>query len=251
MRSMSAEPPNPYAPGATATDDVPAEPEKAQAPVAPARWLAVLTALAVHIPMGLGLYVLGRKRRAVVWAAIGLVEVALFYASALSGHAKLLLLAMTLLVTTWLAAIVDTDYLKRVVAVEGDVVQIRDDVVSINGRDLPQQTVDERCPPPDDQEGCKVLRETDGRRSYLIMLTGPSSPDFSPTLVPPGNVFVLGDNRRNSSDSRIWGFVPVENIKGVTSFIWWSRGGGGRLHSARKWFDAIRWERIGKRPTDL
>jgi signal peptidase I len=57
-------------------------------------------------------------------------------------------------------------------------------------------------------------------------------------VVPEGHVFVMGDNRDNSSDSRAWGPVPVENIRGRAIFIWWSakpeeQGG-------------IQWDRLGK-----
>jgi signal peptidase I len=53
--------------------------------------------------------------------------------------------------------------------------------------------------------------------------------------VSPGYVFVLGDNRDDSSDSRIWGPVPVEDIKGKARFIWWSSGPEGAA-----------WDRIGQ-----
>jgi signal peptidase I len=58
--------------------------------------------------------------------------------------------------------------------------------------------------------------------------------DAPRVVVPPDNFFVLGDNRDNSYDSRRWGFVPVDHVKGVATVIWWSQGPAG-----------ARWSRVG------
>ena len=54
--------------------------------------------------------------------------------------------------------------------------------------------------------------------------------------VPPNELFVLGDNRDESSDARAWGMVPVDLVKGRPAFVWWSRGPDG----------VIRWDRINR-----
>jgi signal peptidase I len=120
-----------------------------------------------------------------------------------------------------------TSYVKRMIAVAGDVVGVRNGVVTVNGHDLPQTPLG-GCPPPDEGKGCKLVRETDGRRTYTIMLEGISS-DAEPRAVPPGQLFVLGDNRDNSSDSRVWGFVPVENVLGTAVFVYYAKTGTNRI----------------------
>jgi signal peptidase I len=108
------------------------------------------------------------------------------------------------------------DFVKRVVAVAGDVVEIRDTRVVVNG-----QVWDDPHGYFDDEMG----RHASGLRGH-----------YGPATVPDGKVFLLGDNRDHSYDSRFWGFVDVRNIKGKAFFIYWSWDGSDQ------W---VRWDRIG------
>jgi signal peptidase I len=69
--------------------------------------------------------------------------------------------------------------------------------------------------------------------------------DFGRTVVPPGNVFVMGDNRDNSSDSRVWGTVQHDLIKGKALIVWWSRAPTESWNLVT-WFKSIRWGRFFK-----
>ena len=88
------------------------------------------------------------------------------------------------------------DYIKRVVGVEGDRVEVRDGHVFVNGTNA---TFGEATCPPGSHYAC------DG-----------------PILVPKDHIFVMGDNREESSDSRFWGFVPLESIRGEALVVWYS-----------------------------
>jgi signal peptidase I len=109
------------------------------------------------------------------------------------------------------------DFIKRVVAVEGDVVEVREKVLYVNG---------ERVDDPHAQFA-------EGRNGRYL------SPrdNFGPFTVPRGHVFVMGDNRDRSYDSRFWGPVAIDRIKGKAFLIYWSWDGDDR------W---VRWERIGE-----
>ncbi|MDQ2713616.1 MAG: signal peptidase I [Chloroflexota bacterium] len=88
------------------------------------------------------------------------------------------------------------DYVKRVIGLPGDVISIQGTTVVVDGVSLKETYID-----PTHQ--------------------GNQFPSFSNRVVPPGDYFVLGDNRANSSDSRDWGFVPRANIIGRAAIVYW------------------------------
>ncbi|HSP34758.1 MAG TPA: signal peptidase I, partial [Thermoanaerobaculia bacterium] len=103
----------------------------------------------------------------------------------------------------------DTDFVKRVIGMPGDVVEVRDKKVSINGK-----PVDEPY----------VIHED--AQVFPLQPTLPepyrSRDQFGPYAVPPGSYFAMGDNRDRSSDSRYWGTVPRSMIKGRAFMVYWS-----------------------------
>lgn len=143
------------------------------------------------------------------------------------------------------------DFIKRIMGVEGDVLEMRDGVVYVNGREVPRcpvrefdyQERNELTGAIERQQGelfIETMDQGDGHTVQYHVLYNRYGPgegeDWGPERVPPGQVYVMGDNRDNSHDSRRWGGVPLENIKGRAWVIWWSNAPGAGL---RLRFDAI------------
>jgi signal peptidase I len=115
------------------------------------------------------------------------------------------------------------DFIKRIIGTPGDTVQVRGQQVFINGR---------------------ALEESAYVRKNPTALPHTASPTFcgyayacEPLVVPPDSYFVMGDNRDNSQDSRYWGFVKRDKIKGKAFLIYWS------WDSDHHW---LRWRRLGR-----
>jgi len=115
------------------------------------------------------------------------------------------------------------DLIKRVVAMGGQTLEIRDTKVFVDG-------VEEILPPH--------AKITDS----LVIPAGVSTRDnLGPILIPEGMLFTMGDNRDNSYDSRFWGFLPVKNVKGKALFLYWSWNSEPPIYDiAHK----VRWNRI-------
>lgn len=131
------------------------------------------------------------------------------------------------------------DYIKRVVGLPGDRVAYEGKRLSINGKEVPLKESGDYLL-QDKIQYLKRYTETLGKVKHSILLDG-SEPAALPYVkqfpqrenciynnmgvtctVPPGHYFMMGDNRDNSSDSRVWGFVPEANIVGKAFFIWFN-----------------------------
>lgn len=96
----------------------------------------------------------------------------------------------------------EDDYIKRVIGLPGDKIEYKNDTLYINGKVYEENYLDQY------------------KIEYNNEYEGPLTPDFT-AEVPEGTVFVMGDNRRNSSDSRHIGPVPMEKIVGKTNLVYW------------------------------
>ena len=168
----------------------------------------------------------------------------------------------------------NSDYIKRVIGLPGDTIEMIDGTVYINGQALRRE---ERPPtnlPVDDNLPCeegfgvRQVRGSDGAlycrmpvfREYLpsgrfydtIDIGHTSTDDFAPVRVPAGHVFLMGDNRDQSADSRVplsgaglGGPVAWENIGGRAEFITFSLDGSSSYFNPISWFTALRGGRAG------
>lgn len=128
-------------------------------------------------------------------------------------------------------------YVKRIVAVGGDKLELRDGQLVVNDRPVDRESTDEPCEHEADEGRCRIWRENLDGHSYRVAVDVAADTEASLSVqVPAGHVFVLGDYRDHSRDSRHFGAVPIELVEGKAQFVWWSSGP-----------DGIRWSRINRR----
>ncbi len=166
-----------------------------------------------------------------------------------------------------------TDYIKRVIGLPGDTVQMRGGQIVLNGKPVVKQRIDDFVAPvtanspcftPDFAEAasdgttrCRYprYRETlpEGRRYDVLDVGSSDADDTRLFTVPAGHLFLMGDNRDKSADSRFAavegggiGVVPLENLVGRAWVSVFSTDGSANLLLPWTWFSAARWDRIGE-----
>ncbi len=129
----------------------------------------------------------------------------------------------------------DIYFIKRVIGLPGDTIEMKDKVVYVNGKPfertpVPVEKFDEIFKSLDDsqaeypKEHMSVFYDKFDHTTGTVMIDRQSyfSENYEPHTVPPDSYFMMGDNRDNSKDSRFWGFVPFDNVKGKANVIWLS-----------------------------
>lgn len=128
-------------------------------------------------------------------------------------------------------------FVKRIIGLPGDSIEFRGRGVVLNGLPISHESLGDTVEPSSGRP-VEVLRETLDGRSYMIGWT-PDHPlgNFSQIVVPPSRLFLVGDNRNASFDSRFWGTVREEEVIGIATHIYYSRDPrSGQIH----------WSRIGR-----
>ena len=173
----------------------------------------------------------------------------------------------------------DIDYIKRVIGLPGDQIQMIAGTLYLNGKAVPKVRVADAVIPvsanthcylpvfeqtaPDGSRAChyprfqETLPATDGepgRTYYVLDLGRTPQDDTPPIMVPEGSLFMMGDNRDNSMDSRFpasegggIGIVPQENLVGRATIMMFSTDGSASWFKPWTWVSATRWSRIGTR----
>jgi signal peptidase I len=127
----------------------------------------------------------------------------------------------------------ERDFIKRVIGLPGDTVEVRNRQVFINNQQLQESYAHYLFPVGDDEAGGFDVRAR-----------------YGPVTVPERHYFMMGDNRDNSQDSRYWGFLPEHYVKGRALMIYWSfeppdpASSGGPLAPITSLFTGTRWSRL-------
>ena len=124
------------------------------------------------------------------------------------------------------------DYIKRVIGLPGDHIAYYNKVLYVNGKPVDRSFIGQYEGP--DQPFANNYKESIGDKEHeLLLMPGRPSNLEGEYIVPKNSYFVMGDNRDNSNDSRVWGSVPEDHLVGKAVMIW--------MH----WSDGVHWDRLG------
>ena len=123
----------------------------------------------------------------------------------------------------------ERDFIKRVIGLPGEMLEVRNKKVFINGKPLDEPYVHFLFPPEERAPG--DVKFDLGEKS-----------DYGPVTVPDRHYFMMGDNRDNSEDSRYWGFMPADYVKGKALFVYFSFADPEERESGS--FAGVRWTRL-------
>lgn len=124
------------------------------------------------------------------------------------------------------------DYIKRVIGLPGDQIAYFKKVLYVNGKPVTRE-FSKQYDGPGQARANEYIEKLDGAEHAMLLMPGRPDGRGVKYIVPEGMYFVMGDNRDNSRDSRVWGFVPDRNLVGKAFMIW--------MH----WSDDANWGRIG------
>ncbi len=140
------------------------------------------------------------------------------------------------------------DFIKRVIGIPGDKVQMKNGRLYINGQMLERRLIGQEMHTTEQGQMLYtryIETMPNGLEHPIFELGDNMQYDETPEYtVPENHYFMMGDNRDNSSDSRYFGFVPYENLEGRAEFIFYSNNGGGYFFQFWKWNDILRLERF-------
>jgi len=145
-----------------------------------------------------------------------------------------------------------TDYIKRLVGLPGDTIEVKNGVLFVNGKEAVRKRIDDFVS-PDEFGNLRHMPQYDetmpGGPTYHVLDTRANGEldNYGPVTVPAGHYFMMGDNRDNSQDSRVAsavGFVPAENLIGRADILFFSTDGSAHFWEFWKWPMAWRWGRF-------